>query len=143
MPFSAYDPAGDNLDAYLDSGVSLVVLLASDEECFIRTGRDLRKVYQSNNLEVVYLPVEDFNIPEPSSLDKALDRVVGHMSAGGVLAVHCHAGIGRTGVFTACLARRLMGVSGEEAILWIRRFIPGAIELPGQEVFVREYQSFS
>lgn len=139
MPYSIYDPAGEIFSDYLKAGVSLIVLLASDEECRRKTGRNLRLLYSSSGLEVVYLPIQDFGTPEKSSLDSAMDRVVEHAARGGSAAIHCHAGIGRTGLFAACLARRLMGVSGEEAIRWVRQYIPGAVELPEQEKFIIDF----
>jgi len=40
--------------------------------------------------------------------------------------------VGRTGLFAACLARRVLGLSGEDAIRWVRRFIPEAVETSEQ-----------
>jgi protein-tyrosine phosphatase len=141
MPFSAYDPGGEILDGYLEKGISLIIVLASDEECLRRTGRDLRRLYVSSGLEVVYLPIEDYGTPDRSNLDAALGRVDDHAASGGAAAILCYAGVGRTGLFTACLARRLMGVSGEEAIRWVRQYIPGAVEIKEQEQFVLDYSS--
>ncbi|MDI6890887.1 MAG: protein-tyrosine phosphatase family protein [Thermodesulfovibrionales bacterium] len=42
--------------------------------------------------------------------------------------IHCSAGVGRTGLFAACLAKRILGLSGEDAVRWVRRFIPMAVE---------------
>jgi hypothetical protein len=44
----------------------------------------------------------------------------------------CYAGIGRTGLIAATMAKRLQGVSGEAAIAWVRRSIPRAVETPAQ-----------
>jgi protein-tyrosine phosphatase len=137
MPFSAYDPDGNILNDYLESGVTLVVLLATDEECLRKTRQDLRNLYLSKGLKVVYLPIEDFDLPDKTQLESAVREVAAYLAEGGNVAVHCHAGLGRTGVFTACLAKRVMDISGAEAIGWVRRYIPGAIEVVGQEQFVR------
>ena len=42
MPFTENDPSGEIFTEYQREGVSVVVLLAEDEECQLRTGRDLR-----------------------------------------------------------------------------------------------------
>ncbi|MFH1702212.1 MAG: protein-tyrosine phosphatase family protein [Nitrospirota bacterium] len=42
--------------------------------------------------------------------------------------MHCSAGVGRTGLFATCLARKILDLSGVDAIKWVRRFIPMAIE---------------
>ncbi len=57
------------------------------------------------------------------------------------LAMHCHAGIGRTGIFLACMAQDLLGMDAEESIRWVRGYIPGAVETPYQLQFVREYRA--
>jgi protein-tyrosine phosphatase len=139
MPFSIYDATGEILKSYLSNDISLVVQLASDEECYQRTGRNLRELYKSNNLEVFYLPTEDFKTPDRISLRQALDRVIDHISIGLSAAVHCHAGIGRTGIFAACLASTVMDIPGKEAIIWVRQFIPGAVELFEQELFICDF----
>ena len=50
--------------------------------------------------------------------------------------IHCSDWVGRTGLFVACLTRRILGLSGEDAIRWVRRFIPGAVETPEQRQLV-------
>jgi hypothetical protein len=39
-------------------------------------------------------------------------------------------------MFTACLAKHVLGLSGEEAIAWIRHYIPGAVETSLQRQLV-------
>jgi hypothetical protein len=43
---------------------------------------------------------------------------------------------GRTGLFMAYLAKRCLGLSGAEALQWVRRFIPRAVETPEQQRLV-------
>jgi hypothetical protein len=47
--------------------------------------------------------------------------------------MHCPAGLGRTGLFRASLARRTLGLSGTEAIPWVRHVLPHAVETPEQQ----------
>jgi protein-tyrosine phosphatase len=49
------------------------------------------------------------------------------------------AGVGRTGTFMACMAKRHLSLDGQAAIDWVRQFIPGALESPIQERFVLEF----
>ena len=44
--------------------------------------------------------------------------------------MHGAAGLGRTGRFRASLARRALGLSGAEAIEWVRHVLPYAVEMP-------------
>jgi hypothetical protein len=43
------------------------------------------------------------------------------------------AGLGRTGLFLASLAKRALGLSGAEAIQWVRQSLPHALKTPKQQ----------
>jgi protein tyrosine/serine phosphatase len=137
MPFSSYDPDGELIHAYDINSITLIVMLASDEEGLRITGRDLRSVYNAHGFDVIYLPIPDFSTPKVDDLKDLVQQVLAHSRSGGAVAIHCHAGIGRTGMLAACLAKCGMGYSSEDAIQWVRDYIPGAIEVPGQEQLVR------
>jgi len=47
--------------------------------------------------------------------------------------MHCSAGIGRTGLFLAYLAKQVLVLSGAEALAWVRYYIPRAVETPEQQ----------
>jgi len=139
MPFGPYDPEGHGIEEYRAHRVSVIVLLASDQECREKAKRDLRSLYQQGGLQVIHLPIPDFGVPSREALDDALTQTLGHLHAGRNVAIHCSAGIGRTGTFAACLARRALGLLGDEALIWIRRYIPKAVETPAQKELVRSY----
>ena len=133
MPLSPLDPGGSLLAEYKDSGIDLVVMLAGDEEAQRRTGHDLRQRYAQEGLDVLQFPIPDFGVPEDiEGLAAALEEVITQASSGKNLAIHCYAGLGRTGMFAALLAKRILQLSGEEALAWVRRHIPGAVETPEQ-----------
>ena len=48
------------------------------------------------------------------------------------MVIQCYTGLGRIKLVAAAVAKRLLGVLGEAAITWVRRFIPRAIETPEQ-----------
>ena len=141
MPYSSYDPRGDLVQEYKRKDVALVVMLTSDQESLRVTGYDLRSKYETDGFEVLYLPIPDFSVPEIEELDKAVTDVLNHVRKGDSVAIHCHAGIGRTGMFLACLAKRGMGYSSDEALRWVREFIPGAVEVSEQEQLVRSLEA--
>lgn len=123
-------------DDYRAENIKTVVLLAGEEEIQARSKRDLRSLYQEAGMEVISLPIPDFGIPELGALVPVVEAAYRAARSGRNLAVHCYAGVGRTGLFAACLAKRVFGYSGEEAISWVRRYIPGAVETAGQKGLV-------
>ena len=139
MPFSSYDSRQEILDDYLRQEVRVVVVLAEDGEMLVQTGRDLRAEYLAHGLQVIYSPLPDFGAPEDGQIASALDEALAAARAGQNLAIHCHAGIGRTGLFAACLARRVFGMDGTQAIAWVRQYIPGAVESQEQRAYVLSF----
>lgn len=141
MPFGAYDPGGRALAEFRSQDVSVVVLLASDEECRHRAGRVLRRDYEAEGLEVIHRPLPDFGVPPPEEVPAFRDAVgaaLHRLRQGRHMVIHCYAGKGRTGLFAACLARVALGLPADGAMAWIRRAIPGAVETEAQARLVRD-----
>ena len=136
MPFSVYDPQGDSLLQFKREKGSLIVLLAEEEECVIRTGLNLKSLYFNQGFQVLHLPIPDFNVPSKEDLEEAIKKTVEHAQAGKNILIHCHAGLGRTGLFVAYLAKRVLGLSSEEAIHWTRKYIPHALETDEQNKMI-------
>jgi protein tyrosine phosphatase domain-containing protein 1 len=136
MPFSAFDSKTDLIEVYRQYDISVIVLLIEDQECFEKSGKHLRGDYLRQGFEVIYLPIPDFTLPERRDLEVALEAALKYAQEGKNLVVHCHAGIGRTGLFLACLAERALRLSGKDAIDWLRQYIPGAVETPEQSQMV-------
>jgi protein-tyrosine phosphatase len=133
MPFGPYDPHGEVYDRFHEEQIAVIVLLASDEECLHKTGCNLRALYLGAGFQVLYLPMPDFGVPTPEDLEQAVQHTIAYAQAGHHIVIHCSAGIGRTGLFTAYMAKRYLGLSGAEALQWIRHHIPHAVETPEQQ----------
>ncbi len=139
MPFSQFDRA-DVWEAYQENKVDMVVVLAEQSEYLVYARRDLPAFYNSQGLEFLHIPVPDFGIPpDRQAWEDGLTEVVRTAKEGKNIAIHCLAGIGRTGTFLACLAKREMGLDGEKAIRWVRETLPGAMENTYQESFVIDF----
>lgn len=76
--------------------------------------------------------VEDYAPPGLEQLDEVWEHYH-RLPQGCVMALHCAAGMGRTGTFLACLVGRALGLDGMRALEWIRRHRPGSVETIAQE----------
>jgi hypothetical protein len=92
-------------------------------------------------LAEVLLPTPDFGLPEEAALRAAVAAVLAQLEADPDRPVHvgCRAGIGRTGLFLACLARAA-GVEGD-ALDYVRaHYLPGAAETEAQQAMARAFR---
>jgi len=136
MPFSSFDHKNSVYDGYKRLKVSAVAVLSSPEECLRHTGKDLIGFYKQEGLEVIQIGVQDFGIPDLEEFTPFLNRVIQRAHDKKNIAIHCFAGIGRTGVLLSCMAKQLFDLSGENSIKWVRQYIHGAVQTREQEIFV-------
>ena len=134
-----FDPEGKLLDAFIRAGVDLVVMLTPESEVRALTGEDLRERYHQLGFAVIYAPIPDFAAPATGALNLPLHTALSAARDGQTVLIHCHAGVGRTGVFAACLAKIVFDISGREAVNWVRQFIPRALETRAQVQFVIDF----
>ena len=93
------------------------------------------------DLLAVHIPVADFTAPLLVQIEQAIAAIEGFHAGGCAVAVHCGAGLGRTGTVLACYLVR-QGSSAAEAIATVRARRPGSIETPEQEAVVAEYEQY-
>jgi atypical dual specificity phosphatase len=89
-------------------------------------------------LMVVNVPVPDMEPPSDRQLDHILESIRKAHTAGMGVAIHCAAGLGRTGtVLAAYFAAG--GMSGRDAIDHVRELRPGSIETLEQELAIERF----
>jgi atypical dual specificity phosphatase len=115
-----------------DQGIEVLVSLTED--------RPRRDWVEDANLLVFHEPMEDMEAPSQEQLDRVVSAVVRATERNMGVAVHCGAGLGRTGaVLAAYFVAK--GMSAANAIARVRRLRPGSIETDDQaeaiELFAR------
>jgi atypical dual specificity phosphatase len=89
-----------------------------------------------------HIPVVDFTAPTLKQVEQALATIHFYLGKNIPVAVHCIAGLGRTGTVLACYLVG-KGKSADEAITFIRRWRPGSIETVDQENVIYEYEQIT
>lgn len=133
-----FDPEDQVLALYQENGIQTVVALNDEDEHLRHSGQNLLQRYRQAGLRVISAPVPDFSAPPSGHWDAALTEAAQAICEGENLVVHCHAGIGRTGMFVALLAHQLLDLNAEDAIAWVRATVPYAIDTHNQKTFVRD-----
>ena len=94
-----------------------------------------------HDLRNIHLPIIDREAPSIGQTHMLLVRMQNCIAAGDILAVHCKAGLGRTGTILAAWLIRDGGLSAEGAMARLRRIEPGFIQSAIQEDFLRRYEA--
>ena len=104
------------------------------------TERDLpQDALQSHGLANLHLPIRDHEAPSLGQIQMLLKRMEMLLNKGEVLAVHCLAGIGRTGtVLAAWLVRE--GLTASEALRRVRLIDHQYVQSTEQESFLQAYE---
>ncbi|VIO94021.1 Uncharacterized protein BM_BM2274 [Brugia malayi] len=93
------------------------------------------KRFLDAGFEHVDLFFVDGSVPSDEIVERFINVVD---SAKGGVAVHCKAGLGRTGTLIACWLMKEYGVTAAESIAWLRICRPGSVIGPQQEFLIEK-----
>lgn len=87
----------------------------------------------------IHFPIKDFSTPpQNAEFEQFILDLVNRYKSQENICVHCHAGIGRTGLILSCLVGKIFGINGKKAIDTVRKY-RNACETESQINFVKEY----
>jgi atypical dual specificity phosphatase len=127
----AYPKSEDAIILLWKMGIRAMINLAEEP----LPGKILRKV----GILTLHIPIVDVTAPTLHQVEQALAMIHFCLDREMPVAVHCVAGLGRTGTILACYLVG-QGIPAGEAITTIREWRPGSIEIPEQEAVIYEYE---
>lgn len=126
-------PSPAELRSLRSQGVDTIISLSLDapDEVLLRTLR----------FKHHHFPLPDMSAPDMGFIERFVAILDHELDQGRSVAVHCGAGLGRTGTLIACYFVN-EGLSAREAIERVRRSRPGAVESAAQEAAVQRYADY-
>ena len=126
----SYPWGPDGLSRLSERGITVIVNLHERSHDPARLARA--------GLTEIHLPVADFTAPSPEQLARGVHAIRRALAADQRVAVHCQAGLGRTGTLLACYLVA-MGLAPDAAVARIRAVRPGSVETAEQYAAVERF----
>ncbi|KAI0982466.1 hypothetical protein GJ496_000390 [Pomphorhynchus laevis] len=100
-----------------------------------------QQLYGEHNIQIYYYPIVDYgSAPVSLLLDATRQMRLTLTYPESKIAVHCHAGLGRTGMLIACFLILNQGMSANDAIYIIRKTRPESIQSRIQIQAIKKFE---
>lgn len=137
---AAASPKKDELKEYAALGINSIVCLQTWEKYDTYGDYDIPsysiKDIKENGMRLYHMPVPDGLPPLDTQFDNFINLVDNPKN---VVLVHCHAGIGRTGCMLGAYLGHNRKLNGNDTIKLLRNIWICYIQVPEQELAVRDY----
>jgi len=122
MPYGAYDPGSRVFKLYLQHKIDHIFILVTDEELVKKSRRNLLKKYEDNGITFSRFTLKDWMAPSMDVVQEMVKEAQ-HRLRTQRIAVHCHAGVGRTAIAVCCIAMVVEGWSAAQAMKNISEYM--------------------
>ena len=78
----------------------------------------------------IHIPIPDSKHVDFDVVERGIQRALNVVRTGGAILVHCNAGRNRSSLFNAIMLMELYGMTGEQAIAWMRAYRANALATP-------------
>ena len=119
MPFGAYDRESRLLKIYRQCQINHVLMIVTDEELKQKARRNLLKAYQKNQISYTQFSIKDFQAPTYTLINDLVNEAIDRLTSQNI-AVHCHAGVGRTAIAICCIVKTVKNCTADEAIVYVK-----------------------
>jgi predicted protein tyrosine phosphatase len=123
MPFGPYDPHHTVFKDYKANHVQTVLTMVTDDEMQKKCKKDLWSWYNKHNIKLLRIPFPDLSAPPIEKISEVVPQVVSLLDKGEHIALHCNAGVGRTGILAACISIQTLKLNGSQAIEYIKDYM--------------------
>ncbi len=99
------------------------------------------KAVAAAGLVARHIPIDDFSVPTTDQVKEFCAFVDHHLGRSEPVAVHCFAGLGRTGTMIACWLVREEKATTTAILDSIRKIEPGFVQTAEQEAFIAVWEA--
>ena len=138
MPFGAYDRGSRLIKIYKQCHIEHVLMVITDAELDKKSRRNLRKLYLNNDISCTQFSIKDFQAPSYRLVNELVNEALCRLSSQNIV-VHCHAGVGRTGIAVCCIVKAVKKCSADEAIEYAKKHME--INMTAEQIrIIHEYE---